>query len=155
MCTIISIILRSGYVCAMASKVVLVGNDKQCSAARKKLGGYGKRPGDQLYLVVLCFTIVIPAWVRQLRRLLKCMLKHMPDESSIKKFDELLPGGDLRVKRNRWAYEAVEAAGKGRCLREGKIRLLVSCLIYLKSLRRGLTLCPRNMSTQVSNGLLM
>lgn len=67
----------------------------------------------------------------------------MPDESSVKKFEELLPGGDLRVKRNRWAYEAVEAAGKGRCLREGKVRQLVACIVYLKSLRRGLTLCPR------------
>ena len=70
------------------------------------------------------------------------MLRNLPDESGIKKFDELLPGGDLRVKRNRWAYDAVKEAGKGRCLREGRMQLLVACLIYLKQIRRGLTLCP-------------
>ena len=36
------------------------------------------------------------------------------------------------MKRNRWAYDAVEEAGKGRCLREGRMQLLVACLIYLK-----------------------
>ena len=65
------------------------------------------------------------------------MMKKLPDVAVIKKNDELLPGGDLRMKRNRWAYEAVEDAGKGRCLREGKMRTLVGCLVFLKRLRLG------------------
>ena len=75
-----------------------------------------------------------------MRRLLKHMMKKLPDVAVIKKNDELLPGGDLRMKRNRWAYEAVEDAGKGRCLREGRMRTLVGCLVFLKKLRPGLTI---------------
>ncbi|CAE7816215.1 bath-38 [Symbiodinium sp. CCMP2592] len=93
----------------MAPKFVF-DNEKSCAAARKKLGGHGKR-------------------------LLKHMMKKLPDVAIIEQNDELLPGGDLRTKRNRWAYEAVEDAGKGRCLREGRMRTLVGCLVFLKRLR--------------------
>ena len=61
------------------------------------------------------------------------MADHLPLED-VQKHGELCPGGDLRIKRNRWLYDALVAAGKGRLLREGRMRTLVGCLNFSKHL---------------------
>ena len=70
-----------------------------------------------------------------LRKLLKEMLKRLPLEE-IKQHGEMCPGGDLRMKRNRWLYEAIDNAKKGLVLRECKIQLIVGYLSFKHQLGR-------------------
>ena len=70
-----------------------------------------------------------------LRKLLREMVKRLPTEE-IKQHGEMCPGGDLRVRRNRWLYEAVECAKKGRVLRESKVQLIVGYLSFKHQLGR-------------------
>ena len=80
-----------------------------------------------------------------LRKILKCMAENIPLED-VKKHGELCPGGDLRIRRNRWLYDALLAAGKGRLLREGRFRTLVGCLNFSEQLCRSLS-CPDETGT--------
>ena len=61
------------------------------------------------------------------------MMQRLPLDE-ISKHSELCPGGDIRIKRNRWLYESLEEAGKGRILRENKMRMLVGCLAFSEQL---------------------
>ena len=67
------------------------------------------------------------------RKLLKSMLEHIPIPD-VQNHGELCPGGDIRVKRNRWICAALESAEKGRILREGKMRSLVGCMNFAHQL---------------------
>ena len=68
------------------------------------------------------------------------MTERLPIDD-VKKHSELCPGGDIRIKRNRWLYDSLEEAGKGRLLREGRLRMLVGCLVFSEQLCQILRAC--------------
>lgn len=81
------------------------------------------------YGVTLPFLQVI------LRPLYDKLLKKIP-VSTVKKNNELLPGGDLRATQNAWVRSAWVASGLQKVPREKTIKLIVRKLV------RKLKLCP-------------
>ena len=64
--------------------------------------------------------------------------KNLPLEQ-IKKDGVLCTGGDVRAKRNRWLYEALQGYERtGRLCRERKFRAIVSLIGWKHKLCQGL-----------------
>ena len=56
-----------------------------------------------------------------------------------KKNGQLCPGGDLRVKGNRFLMDALKASGIPRILRGGKIQIIVALLDHKHKLCQSLS----------------
>ena len=63
------------------------------------------------------------------RRLYKAMEKYMPSKDFIREEQEMLPGGDIRIKGNAWLRKAWSKSGGNRVPREAEFRRLVGFLM--------------------------
>ena len=73
--------------------------------------------------------------------MLKALLPLMDDERKerIRKFNELWPGGDIRVKGNQWLRSAYHKSAVKKVPRENTIRKILYIIVKKKSLRFGLS----------------
>ena len=69
-----------------------------------------------------------------LRKLAKAMEKYMPESSTIREEQEMLPGGDIRVKGNSWLRKAWTKSKASRVPREAEFRRVVRHLANRHSL---------------------
>lgn len=58
----------------------------------------------------------------------------MPDPALIREEQELIPGGDIRIKGNGWLRKAWSKCGSSRVPREAEFRKLVGHLAHHHSL---------------------
>ena len=110
--------------------------EKAAKMARKKLGTSGRCLVFQsyMYIVHACaccvwhLRIVDVMYVcDHLRKLLRALSSGINAED-VKKNGQICPGGDLRVKGNRWLHKALKEASLPRILREGKLRMVLAVL---------------------------
>ena len=75
------------------------------------------------------------------RKLYAAMVELVDDDfkKRVKKEDELLPGGDIRVTGNQWIRVAFRNSGLGRVPRETQLRLTIQKLVGKKKLGRELS----------------
>ena len=118
----------------------VVANEKQWALAKKKLGPSGKCLACNVHPYRI-HDVCVHAWDPSIRKLFKALLLHAP-VVEIKKEGELCAGGDIRIRKNRWLYEALESMDKkGRLCRESKLRVILGLLQYKLKLCGGPTSC--------------
>ena len=120
----------------------VIKTDTAAKAAKKGLGSNGRCLVSDYASGVACAWLckqVSTVYV-QFRQLLKVMLKNIPVDD-IKKSSMFCPGGDIRIKGNRWLRDSLEEACMSRILREGKVGLLLGYLAHTKQLCPQLSFC--------------
>lgn len=67
------------------------------------------------------------------RKFYKSMMEKVPTDEILQS-QELIPGGDIRVKGNLWLRAAYTSAGLSKVPRETQVRLAVNKLVHKKKL---------------------
>ena len=87
---------------------------------------FGLYPWYHMGIIRLSLTSSISSW--SLRRLYKAMEKYMPSKDFIREEQEMLPGGDIRIKGNAWLRKAWSKTKGNRVPREAEFRRLIGFL---------------------------
>ena len=77
----------------------------------------------------------------KLRKLVKAMMPYMDDDrrEHIKKMNEMLPGGHIKIYGNLWLRSAFQKSNLVKVPRESTIRLAIYKIVRKRDLRFGLS----------------